>query len=250
VSANFACTTSSSFSLISHRSARRRLNGNELSGTIPSTFANLKKLNFTNLAQNKLTGPVPPLPFAQYTFVCVLDAGAGSPDLPNHNRFACPLPPNSDQCQYNGGLGMQGTGVHCFEQCVGSSSTLTSAECAAWQEAVRPSAYFTKANPPACQDPAHLTDPCSCTDVISCNNNHIVGVDLHDRGLTVRMSDDSSLRQLMNLQVLNMHNNSIVGPLPQWLLELTSLMELDLALNIFTGTIPPQLSQLTSLTLL
>jgi hypothetical protein len=49
------------------------------------------------LNSNKLTGIVPPLPFAQYSDGCYLD----SPDYctePECNHFKCPLPPNSDKC--------------------------------------------------------------------------------------------------------------------------------------------------------
>jgi hypothetical protein len=83
------------------------LPGNNLRGTIPSSLAKLSKLTVLALYDNRLTGLLPPLPFAQYTggdpgYGCHLDAPSCTE--PNCNHFKCPLPAGSKQC--NGG-------VHC-----------------------------------------------------------------------------------------------------------------------------------------
>jgi hypothetical protein len=47
------------------------------------------------LAQNKLTGLIPPLPFVQYSDFCALtdeDNRPGNCTTPNCNHFKCPLP--------------------------------------------------------------------------------------------------------------------------------------------------------------
>ena len=91
--------------------------------------------------------------------------------------------------------------------CTGSSSNLDQADCANWVAAVRSSAYFAKANPPACQEFSHLGDPCSCTGVIGCSGGRITSVDLARRGLAFNASGESSLGLLDGLQHINIGNN-------------------------------------------
>jgi hypothetical protein len=74
-------------------------------------------LNEISLHTNKLTGLVPPLPFAQYTDpkhggLCFLDFPAYCINEPNCNHFKCPLPAGSEQCKRTS-LGETGPGVHC-----------------------------------------------------------------------------------------------------------------------------------------
>jgi hypothetical protein len=93
----------------------RNLATNKLNGTIPGSLADLSQLTYLyvwaakgmwgvmtdhlcmcvaplthplgrNLCNNRLTGVVPNLPFAQYTNGCTLQYD------PPSNRFACPLP--------------------------------------------------------------------------------------------------------------------------------------------------------------
>jgi hypothetical protein len=69
---------------------------------------------------NKLTGVVPPLPFAQYCgderthppfCTCHLDAPVNSGCActePQCNHFSCPLPANSEKCTWaSGEVGVQ-----------------------------------------------------------------------------------------------------------------------------------------------
>jgi hypothetical protein len=59
-----------------------------------------------SLAQNILTGTVPPLPFSQYAGECYFDS---LDDGDRTNHFKCPLPSAAvKDCKFRGG-----PGVHC-----------------------------------------------------------------------------------------------------------------------------------------
>jgi hypothetical protein len=70
-----------------------QINDNHITGSIPSSLGLLKNLALLNLEQNYLSGKVPSLPFAQYTGGCSLTFSGEE-----HNKFSCPLPPGSGQC--------------------------------------------------------------------------------------------------------------------------------------------------------
>jgi hypothetical protein len=112
---------------------------------------------------------------------------------------------------------------------------------------VRSSAYFAKANPPACQELSHLGDPCSCTGVIGCSGGRITSVVLTRKGLAFNATDESSLGLLDGLQHIDVNLNALTGPVPTWLLNLTSLNFLNFYSNHFTGTVPTELGALTGL---
>jgi hypothetical protein len=85
-----------------------RLQSNDLHGTIPSSLAKLSEMSLLWLYDNRLTGLVPSLPFAQYTNgECRLDAPSAC-TKPSCNHFKCPLPAGHKQCT-NG----TDPGVHC-----------------------------------------------------------------------------------------------------------------------------------------
>jgi hypothetical protein len=107
--------------------------------------------------------------------------------------------------------------------CTGSSSNLDQADCSNWISTVRSSAYFAKANPPVCQEAIHLGDPCSCTGVIGCSGGRITSVTLGSKGLAFNATDESSLGLLDGLQHIDVNSNALTGPVPKWLLNLTSL---------------------------
>jgi hypothetical protein len=74
------------------------LHSNLLTGTIPVALNKLR-LRGLQLQNNELTGLIPALPFLEYghcerKFCCSLQ-NASNPT----NRFTCPLPPNSSQCE-------------------------------------------------------------------------------------------------------------------------------------------------------
>ena len=62
------------------------------------------------------------------------------------------------------------------------------------------------------------------------------------------LSLQTELGNLINLTVLNLHNNEVTGPIPPELGELTELVELTLNNNELTGPIPAELGNLTELT--
>jgi hypothetical protein len=107
--------------------------------------------------------------------------------------------------------------------CVGASIELNGEDCSNWVFTVRSSPYFAKAAPPACQDPSHLNDPCSCTDIICSEGDRIVSVVLNSRNIAIDASKDDSLSLLSGMQHLEMNTNSLLGPVPTWLMKLTSL---------------------------
>jgi hypothetical protein len=134
--------------------------------------------------------------------------------------------------------------------CTGSSSNLDHADCFNWILTVRSSAYFAKANPPACQKAIHLSDPCSCTGVIGCSEGRITNVNLGNRSLAFSATDESSLGLLDGLHRIDVNTNGLTGPVPEWLLNLTSLNIVAFAYNHLTGTVPAELGALTGLILL
>jgi hypothetical protein len=90
-----------------------QLPSNNLKGTIPSSLASLTQLAQLGLWDNALTGLVPPLPFKQYSGgphggYCCLDF-PGNCQMPNCNHFKCPLPAGSEQCKDSSGR----VSVHC-----------------------------------------------------------------------------------------------------------------------------------------
>jgi hypothetical protein len=134
--------------------------------------------------------------------------------------------------------------------CTGNSSDLAHADCFNWVSIVRSSAYFAKATPPACQELSHFSDPCSCTGVIGCSGGRITSVILPYRHLAFNASEESSLGLLDGLQHIELYNNALTGPVPKWLLNLTSLNYVWFGGNQLAGTVPVELGALTELTFL
>eukprot|EP00935_MAST-01C_sp_MAST-1C-sp1_P000817 g817.t1 len=144
---------------------------------------------------------------------------------------------------------------HHFHQrsatgCVGTSKSLSITDCTAWRQIQR-SKWFTEAVPPACNQFQHSADPCACAGVIGCDttSGRIVSVDLSDRNLAFRASDDDSLGLLNGLRNLTLTGNSLTGPLPQWVQKFNSLELLSFYNNRLSGPIDI-VSQLTALTYL
>jgi hypothetical protein len=77
--------------LTNPRSAPHSPGGFWKKNTVPSSLSTLTALKGVDLANNRLSGLVPPLPFGQYTIHCCLEDAS-------RNRFACPLPAGADLC--------------------------------------------------------------------------------------------------------------------------------------------------------
>jgi hypothetical protein len=97
------------------------LGDNNLRGTIPSSLAKLSKMTELTLFWNRLTGLLPSLPFAQYTYAesyygqcaLALPSGQFACTEPNCNHFKCPLPAGSEQCKTDSYGAGTIPGVHC-----------------------------------------------------------------------------------------------------------------------------------------
>ncbi|MEJ2736835.1 MAG: BTAD domain-containing putative transcriptional regulator [Anaerolineae bacterium] len=87
--------------------------------------------------------------------------------------------------------------------------------------------------------------PCSWFGV-ACSKGSVAELDLHENGLSGRISSEVGL--LSNLSMLNLEYNHLSGSLPPELGDLWRLEHLVLDNNLFDGPIPPELGDLTSLT--
>ncbi|KAJ6682907.1 hypothetical protein OIU74_021042 [Salix koriyanagi] len=89
-------------------------------------------------------------------------------------------------------------------------------------------------------------DPCLPSpytwDRISCSNDaipRVTALDLSSLDLSGQLPDFSSMDALVTI---DLHNNSITGPIPDFLGALANLVDLNLADNSFSGPIPPSIS--------
>jgi hypothetical protein len=70
---------------------------------------------------------------------------------------------------------------------------------------------------------------------------------LTHKGLAFNATDESSLGLLDGLQHIDVVRNALTGPVPEWLLNLTSLNFVSFNNNQLTGTVPAELGALTGL---
>ncbi|XP_002530229.3 putative leucine-rich repeat receptor-like protein kinase At2g19210 [Ricinus communis] len=96
-------------------------------------------------------------------------------------------------------------------------------------------------------------DPCLPSpytwDWVNCSNDaipRITALYLNGYDLSGSLPDFSSMDAL---EILDLHNNSIAGPIPDFLGALPNLRQLNLADNAFSGPIPTSLSENTKLKL-
>lgn len=88
------------------------------------------------------------------------------------------------------------------------------------------------------------TTPCSWLGV-SCANGHVDMLALFFNNLQGALP--SSLAELTQLRVLDLHNNALTGPIPTDLGRLSALEYLDFSVNQFNGPMPGALGDLAAL---
>jgi Leucine-rich repeat (LRR) protein len=233
------------------------LANNQFTGPIDAIY-NMRQLRGLTLSNNSFTGIIgdgfraQTMPTLTYIDLSVNNFTAVPSNLVDWSRFTdhCDLHHEAFTCSAAMAIPAQAK-AHCGATCCsGSSADLMAGDCDAWQNVVLKSQYFTKANPPACNESQHIVDPCSCAGVIGCKGGRITSIYLSERNLSFNASTDSSLSHLTGLQMLDLDRNQLGGPLPPWLQKLAgSLNVLELWSNRFTGAIDV-LGSLTGLTYL
>jgi Leucine-rich repeat (LRR) protein len=83
--------------------------------------------------------------------------------------------------------------------------------------------------------------------VIGCSGGRITSVNVVHRSLAFNASDESSLGLLDGLQRIALDFDALTGPVPKWLLNLTSLNYVHFGSNQLTGTVPTELGALSGL---
>ena len=214
-----------------------KLNGNGLTGPIPSELGNLTYLTELFLNSNGLVGPIPSglgnLTRLEHLFL-------------NSNGLVAPIPPELGNLTRLIFLQLQGNDLtgrippefgnltHLSELQLNDNS-------------------LTGRIPPELGSLTRLTE-------LRLQGNDLTGrippelgnltslryLDLERNGLTGRIPP--GLGNLTRLTELRLQENDLTGPIPPELGKLTGLTELGLRENDLTGPIPPELGNLTSLT--
>ncbi|KAJ1275602.1 hypothetical protein BS78_05G147500 [Paspalum vaginatum] len=90
-----------------------------------------------------------------------------------------------------------------------------------------------------------LVNPCTWFHITCNNNNSVIRVDLGNAGISGPLIPD--LGGLVNLQYLELYDNSLNGTIPATLGNLTKLVSLDLYDNLLSGPIPSTLGIISTL---
>ncbi|KAD7117657.1 hypothetical protein E3N88_04925 [Mikania micrantha] len=97
----------------------------------------------------------------------------------------------------------------------------------------------------------HDSDCCLWDGVLCSKKGHVIGLDLSQSSLRGPLKSNSSLFNLVHLQMLNLSINDFVGSqIPSQIAYLKQLRSLDLSSSSFSGHIPIEISHLMKLTLL
>ena len=220
------------------------LSDNELTGPIPSRIGNLTSLQTLDLGGNGLTGEIPSS-LSSLTVLKTLDLGDNllEGEIPswlgsvanleklglNKNRLTGPLPSWLNDLT---GLVELRLDNNLLNGEIPSLASLTGLTVLHLQE-------------------NNLTGPVpSWLGGLTM----LEDVDLSENGLTGTIplslgafSKQSGQPNLINLRVLNLHNNLLTGSVPVWLGNLTGLERIGLGGNQLTGDIPPELGNLAKL---
>ncbi|KAD7117666.1 hypothetical protein E3N88_04934 [Mikania micrantha] len=97
----------------------------------------------------------------------------------------------------------------------------------------------------------HDSDCCLWDGVLCSKKGHVIGLDLSQSSLRGPLKSNSSLFNLVHLQMLNLSMNDFVGSqIPSQIAYLKQLRSLDLSNSSFSGHIPIEISHLMKLNLL
>ncbi|KAD7117640.1 hypothetical protein E3N88_04908 [Mikania micrantha] len=97
----------------------------------------------------------------------------------------------------------------------------------------------------------HDSDCCLWDGLLCSKKGHVIGLDLSQSSLRGPLKSNSSLFNLVHLQMLNLSMNDFVGSqIPSQIAYLKQLRSLDLSNSSFSGHIPIEISHLMKLNLL
>lgn len=82
---------------------------------------------------------------------------------------------------------------------------------------------------------------------VICVNNVIIGIGLGSQSLTGTIPKEIGFLAASNVEIIDLSNNFLTGPLPSSIGNLTTLTSLNLSRNDLTGTIPLEISRLRHL---
>ncbi|KAL8130557.1 hypothetical protein V2J09_019712 [Rumex salicifolius] len=91
----------------------------------------------------------------------------------------------------------------------------------------------------------HLVSPCDSWHEVTCRNEHVVALSLSSVGFLGTLSP--SITELKYLENLELQDNQLHGPLPDYLGSLVNLQNLNLSKNRFSGSIPSSWNRLSNL---
>ena len=216
--------------------------GNSLSGTVPSSYVRFDKLHDFFIDGNKLTGALP-------LQLC-------SAEL-NHDFFNS-LPPDAERnyCEYvacpTGSFGKEG--VYPCSVCPGGDAAklenpyLGLSECSNYSQRDILRIFYEATSMKGWSGGSDWNDPskpvCEMTGITCDNHDNVVKIGLKNRNLSGTIPDEIGF--LFFLETLDLSDNNLEGFVPSDL-RWTSLTRLDVSGNKLRGVLPPMLCMMQEL---